>query len=120
RHGQIVDAVDLADIEDRADVGVLDAGRRSRLAVETLQLLRIEDGIEVRDLESHAPPELDVLGQVDGPHAALAEFVEDAVASELLGQDRIGRHGTQDSAKAGNSVREILFTYTESVPQRKP
>src|SRR5262249_10577046 len=54
--------------------------------------------------------ELDVFGLVDGPHAALAHLVEDAVAPELLGQDRIGRHGTQDSARAGNSVREFFFT----------
>src|SRR5439155_48002 len=80
----------------------------------------IVDGVKVRNLEGDAAAELDVFGQVDGPHAALAEFVEDAVASELLGQDRIGRHGTQNSARAGNTVREILFTYSESLPQRKP
>jgi hypothetical protein len=76
----------LADTEDRHDVGVVQPGRRPRLALEAAQLLGVGEGVRRQDLEGHAPAERLLLGLVDDPHAAVADFTKDAEVAQLLGR----------------------------------
>ena len=85
-HGQVVDAVDLIDGIDRAQIGVIERGRGPGLAIEPLQDRGAVLGAEMRDLEGHLAMYLWVVGLVDRAHAAAAEAAEDAESAELLGQ----------------------------------
>ena len=85
-HRQVVDAVDLPDVVDRAEVGVVEGRRGAGLAVEPLEDLRAVLGGEVGDLQGHPAIELGVMGQVDRPHAPLPQPLHDPIAAELLGQ----------------------------------
>src|SRR5207245_2435870 len=60
-------------------------GGHLRLAVEALQGGRVVRA-EVRHLERDESVQLLVPGQVDGPHAAAAQFLQDVVAAEVLRQ----------------------------------
>jgi hypothetical protein len=107
-HGQVGDAVDLAGVVERADVGVLDQRRRLGLAVEAGQDLRPLVRIELRDLEGDRPVELGVVRQVNGAHTALAEEFEEPVAAEP-GRELTGEltgalvHGPTSAERAGTT-----------------
>ena len=72
-------AVGLARVEQRQDVRVLQVGRELDLGQEPLGA---DHGGELgpEDLERDAPVVADVLGEVDGGHAAGAGFAVEAVA----------------------------------------
>ena len=79
------------DVVDRAQVGVVQLGRRLRLAEKALAHLRVVAVAEMRDLEGLFALQLGVLHQVDGPHAAAAQLFHDAIAPELGAAARFGR-----------------------------
>jgi hypothetical protein len=66
----------LANLVDRADVGVVEAGDRARLVLETCDAAGALGGEE---LDDDLAPERQVFGAVDDRAAALAEFFADAV-----------------------------------------
>jgi hypothetical protein len=72
--------VGLARVEERQDVRVLQTRRRPDLGEKAL---RADDCGELgaQHLERDLAPVPEVIGQVDGGHAALAEFTLDAVAT---------------------------------------
>src|SRR5262249_17816492 len=76
----------LADVVDGADVGVIEPGGGAGLAVEPLQQLG-PAGAEMGHLEGDGPLQYGVVGEVDGPHAALAEQLANAVTTDDL--DRV-------------------------------
>jgi hypothetical protein len=80
RHRQVVNAVDLAHVVDRAQVGVGEGGRDPGLAVEALERLGVGARAEAGDLEGHLPVELGVVGQVNPAHAALPQHPKYPVA----------------------------------------
>ena len=84
RHRQVMRLALGADVEDGADVGMVERGSGTGFAVEALQDLRAIVGPEMGDLERHLPFELCVLGEIDRAHAALAQLLEDAVAAKDL------------------------------------
>ena len=61
------------------DVRVADAGGGARLAPESFDQILLPRILRVQDLHGDALADLDVLARVDGPHAALAQHLEDAV-----------------------------------------
>ena len=69
-----------ARVGDVDDVGVADLGRGARLAAEARHQVRLPRELRVQDLERDLLADLDVLGLVDGAHAAGAEHALDAIA----------------------------------------
>ena len=81
-HGQEAQPVGFLDRVQRHDAGVAERGDRLRLALEALDLLRVERHLRGQDLERHAPVEARVERQVHLAHAARAERLEDLVRAE--------------------------------------
>ena len=80
RHDVEEESIRLARIEERQDVRVLQIGRRLDLGQEALGTdHRGQFGLQ--DLEGHFAVVLDILGQVDGRHAAFAELTLNGVAA---------------------------------------
>jgi hypothetical protein len=71
---QIVDAAVLADVEQRADVGIGQFGDRLGLAVEPRAEGRIAGQRRGQDLDGDRAPETRVACLVDLPHPARAEY----------------------------------------------
>ncbi len=84
-HRQIGEAVHLTDVVDGANVGMPQGSYRPCLAIEACQDLRVVAALQQRDLQRHGAIELAVVGQVHRAHAALAENLEDAIASKGCG-----------------------------------
>src|SRR4051812_38232186 len=83
--------VELANVVDGAEVGVIESRRGTSLAVEAANGLRTVLRREMRYLERHATIELSILREVNNSHPALADLLEDVIASESLGQAQGGR-----------------------------
>ena len=87
-HGVEQPACGAAGIEQRQDVGVLEAGLGPDLALEALHA---EGGAQggVQNLERHAAPVAEVLGQVDGRAAAPAQLLLDQVVLGELRREEV-------------------------------
>ena len=117
RHHVEEEAVRLPGIEERKDVGVLKVGGDLYLGEETLgpdhggQL-----GLE--DLQRDVPLVLQVLGQVDRGHPALAELALDDVAAFECRVQLGGEvcHRLQDVAEAERTTRMLMW---QLVPVRR-
>ena len=78
-------------VGDVDDVGVRDLRGRARLAPQPLdEIGRLAVG-GVKDLQRHALADVDVLGLVDAPHAALAAQLANVVAAADDGAEHGGR-----------------------------
>lgn len=77
-------AVVFIDLVDRADVGMVEGGRRPGFVYEAGLGVFIAREIGVEELEGDGPFELRVLGLVDHAHPALAELGEDLVVGNGL------------------------------------
>jgi hypothetical protein len=97
-HRQISDAVAYVEFVDRTEIGMPQRCRRLRLAAEAFHRLQIVG--EMANLQRDVAVQARVTGQVDGPHATLAERAENAIRPELLRQRpwrryrQVGWHGT--------------------------
>ncbi len=78
-HGDVEQAVDLARVVDRDDVGMRERGGDARLAQEALAEVRVVGQIGRDDLQRGAAAQGLVLGQVDDAHAAPTDAVLDPV-----------------------------------------
>src|SRR5262249_48037959 len=114
-HREEVNAVDLVDVVDGTEVRMVNGGGQAGLALEALQDWCPRASRKVRHLEGHLAAQPRILGQVDGAHAASAEFLEDAIAAELLRQVLVWGHG--DSIWL-ETCRAILSTFL-SIYNRK-
>src|ERR1051326_1638566 len=74
----------LANVVNRADVGVIQSGGRAGLAAEPFQCLLVLKGLLGQKLERHAAAKSGVFTSVDHSHAATSELVENAVVSDSL------------------------------------
>ena len=70
------------------DVGMIEGGDRLGFSLETLLLLGAQAEVRRQDLQRHASAEPSVLGQVDFPHAASPERLEDVVVTERAANHR--------------------------------
>ena len=93
-HRVVADAVLLAIVEDRHDVGVVQLRRRPGLGLKSPQVRPVGTEPRVHDLERHAALERLVLGFVDDPHAAAAELAEQGVVAQPLRPICAGGTGT--------------------------
>ena len=130
RHDVEQVAVGLARVEQRQDVRVLEVGGELDLGQEPLGA---DHGGELgpKHLERHPPVVADVLGQVDGRHAAGADLAVEAIAvrqgglepAEQFGhggfvfgvlEDAGGRGGGRGGAGGGDRPEQLL----EGQPER--
>ena len=81
-----------ADVMDRDDVGVVQAGGGLGLGLEALQLPAVQGRSERQHLQRHPPPQRDLLGLVDHPHAASADLAD---------QPEVAQPAEQSVAAAG-------------------
>jgi hypothetical protein len=64
---------------NRADVGVIQRGRRPRFAAESLQRLRVVRNVKRQEFQCNEAAELQILGFVNDAHSAATEFLDDAI-----------------------------------------
>ncbi len=81
-HRVVAQAADLADVEDRHDVRVVQPGGGPRLVEEPPPARRVGRGVAAQHLQRHRPVEPDVDRLVDDPHAAAAQLADDPVAGD--------------------------------------
>ena len=74
----------FADVEEHADVRVIERRGDARLAREPGERLRIVRQMRRQQLERHLPAEPAILGAIDHAHAAPAELLDDLVVRERL------------------------------------
>ena len=74
----------LADVVNRADVGVVERRGRLRFAPETFECLRVPGYVVRQELQGNETAELGVLGLVNDAHPAAAELLDDAVVRDGL------------------------------------
>ena len=83
RHHEVeLAVVRFVDLVDRADVGVVQRRRRFGLLEEALLGRLVAGQIGRQDFDRHLTVKARVVGRVDDPHAAVAEFGEDRVRAE--------------------------------------
>ena len=93
----------LADLVDRADVRMPQAGRGPRLAQEPLPALRVEPAVGQGQLDRHDAPQQPMPGAKHNAHAAPAEHLEHVVPRNLRQRRMLG----SPLAAAGPGLRPI-------------
>jgi len=83
-HGDERPSVLLADVVNRADIGMTEGGCCTRFAAEPFQGLLVMRHFRGQKLQSYEAAEASVLGLVHHPHAAAAELLDDAVMRDGL------------------------------------
>ncbi len=94
-------AVDLADVVNAADVGVGDGARDADLVDHAIEADAVVGEVWWEKLEGDGLHELEVVGAEDLAHAALAELADDA---ESIAQDVAGVEAP--FGQAGGAVEE--------------
>ena len=83
-HGDERLAVLLANVINRADVGVVQCGCSLRLALKTGERLRVTGHFLRQELERDEAMQPRVLSFIDHTHAATTELLDDAVVRDGL------------------------------------
>ncbi len=83
-HGDKGFSILLADIVNRADVGMVQGGSSLRFALETAQCQRIARNFIGKKFENDEAVQPSIFGLIDHPHAAAAKFLDDAVVRDGL------------------------------------
>ena len=78
-HGDEGLPVDLVDLIDGANVGVIQRRRRAGLAKESGLGVRRAERLGGKEFERNKPLQAQILGFIDNPHPAFPEFFEDFV-----------------------------------------
>ena len=102
-HHEVVEAAVVPDIVNAADVGMLEARDRFRLATESFAQLRAHRAAAQHDLDGDRPIEPEIAGAIHLAHAAPAERLDDFVRPEP-GAGR-KRHGRATRAAASRKSR---------------
>jgi hypothetical protein len=100
-HRNVVLRFDLADVVDRADVGMSQRRSRPRLPIEPLAKLARRILVEAGRFERHAPAKLRVFREMNRPHRALADNLDDPIPAELPRQTGAGGHNRTLGARGG-------------------
>ena len=80
----------LADLVDRDDVGMVQCGRRLRLANEAAMTLGVHSRFMREHFDRHRTPELRIDCAIDHTHPAAPDFSFDAVMRDGIGHQRLG------------------------------
>src|SRR5271154_2455550 len=87
-HGDKRLAVLLANLVDRADVGMIQRGGRARLSPEAFQSLRNLCHAVREKLQRHEPAKRRILRLIDNTHTSAAEPLDDSVVRDSLANHR--------------------------------
>ena len=87
-HGDERPALELPDVVDRADVGMIERRCRARFAAKPLDRLRIPGNVVGKEFQRDVPAEPRVPGLVDHAHPAPAQLFQDAVVGDGATEDR--------------------------------
>jgi len=79
---EVVDAVLLPDVVERADVGMVEGGDGAGLALEARAQVRVRGQVFREDLDGYGAVQARVARLVHLAHAACAEAVQDLVGTE--------------------------------------
>jgi hypothetical protein len=90
-HHDEVEAVVVRDVVDGHDVGVIERGRRARLAEEAGPARRVARTVGGQDLERDEAVEPGIAGLVHDGHASLAQLLHDLVVEEPPADHRFAR-----------------------------
>ena len=85
-HREEVLPIDLADLEDRDDVRVLQPRRRLGLGAEPLDVLVVREPARQDHLERHDPAQVHLPGAIDHAHTAAGDFGDQLIVAEPLGR----------------------------------
>ena len=102
-HGDEGLIVVLADLVDRADVGVVQRRSGTGLAAETFERMRIAGNVSRKEFEGDKAAQADVFGLVDYAHASAAEFLDDAVVRDGLADHGPGRMLRRESGRVNET-----------------
>src|SRR5437016_1375541 len=94
----------LADVMNRADIGVVQSGSGTRLTAKAFQCLRVTGEFFRQKLQSHKAAEPSVFGLIHDPHSATTEFLDDAVVRNGLA-DELGRSGHRGNVRLDSLAR---------------
>ena len=90
-HGNEAMGIVLADFVDRADVGMIQRGSSARFAEKSFEGLLVAGNLIRKKLQGDGAAQRGVLGSVNHPHPAAAEFFDDAVMGHDLANEGIRR-----------------------------
>ncbi len=97
--GEVMEPVVLVHVQQVRDVRVVNLGQHPCLFVEALHLHRVGRQLGAQHLERDDPAVQRVFGAIHGPHAALAELLDQAVAPQPFVRQRLGRMGRIGEAR---------------------
>src|ERR1700730_8231990 len=100
-------AIVLADLVDRADVGVVQGRSRACFAPEPFERLRVLSDLFGQKLQCDKAAKVGVLSLVDNTHAAATKFLDDAVVG-----DRLADH-SRDSWPAGRFILRTRHPFSQ-------
>src|ERR1700758_3112240 len=81
----------LADLVDRADIRMVQGRCCTSFPTKTFECLRISGYVFRQEFQCYEATEFDVLGLVDHPHSAAAQFFQNAVVRDGLANGLEGR-----------------------------
>ena len=100
-------ALVLPDLVNRADVGVVERGRRAGLAKEAVERGAVAGGLGRQELQGDGPAEDAVVGPVDDAHAAATELLDDPVVRNFPADHDASREGGIVWSAAASSQRRL-------------
>src|SRR5207248_2290498 len=80
----------VAGVKGLDDVGVVQLGEYAHLAVETLPQRGVAVVVDGQHLDGDAATHQPVLAEVDQPHAARADLIEDTIVAQQQAVDAAG------------------------------
>ena len=93
----------LTDLVNGADIWMVQAGGRARLATKALEYLGIASDVVRKELQGDKAPQFGIFGLVDHAHTAAAELFNDAVMGNSLAD-----HGALSTYGCGGRVLAAL------------
>jgi hypothetical protein len=118
RHRDKDQILGFVDLENRADVGMVENGGGLGFADETLAVLRVLERLREEELEGDETLELRVLGFVYDPHPALAELLDHTVVGNRSSDHRVpyDPDGVERSSRnAAGGVPTLVYDFPRPV-----
>jgi hypothetical protein len=115
-HGDERLAILLADVIDRADIGMVEGGSGLRLALKAAEGLGIFGDFVGQKLERHKAMQAGVFGFVNHTHTAPAQFLDDAIVRNGLANHR---REAQARGQEESSRRELKTRAEDNRPRRQ-
>ena len=118
-HGDERHARIPVNVVNGADAGMIQRGRRLRLALEPFKRGLVGRRILRKEFQGNLAPELGVLRAVDHAHATAAQLLDDAIVRDSAADERLGiLHGSRILGRISRQVNEERRKLRTSLAQR--